>query len=61
MFPAQTTASVLQRLAMDQLIFAPSFIPIFFVQLQFLDGDFDTGKVMIRLLPTLSTPFSPFF
>lgn len=53
MFPAQTTASVLQRLAMDQLVFAPSFIPIFFVQLQFLDGDFDTGKVITPQAGTL--------
>ena len=45
MFPQATTSAALKRLACDQLIFAPTFIPTFFIGLQFLDGDFDLNKV----------------
>lgn len=36
--PAQTSIGALKRLAMDQTIFGPSFIPIFFASLFALEG-----------------------
>ena len=48
-FPAQTTAGALKRLALDQALFAPTFIPLFFGGLQFLDGNFDLGQIRRKL------------
>jgi hypothetical protein len=47
--PAQTTAGALKRLVVDQLVFAPTFIPVFFSGLQFLDGNFDLGQLKGKL------------
>jgi len=47
--PAQTTAGALKRLALDQLVFAPTFIPVFFSGLQFLDGNFDLKQLRGKL------------
>lgn len=49
LFPQATTTAALKRVAMDQLVFAPTFIPTFFVGLQFLDGDFDVEKIRSKV------------
>jgi hypothetical protein len=41
MIPAQTTVGALQRLALDQLVFGPCFIPVFFATLFALEGRLD--------------------
>lgn len=47
--PVQNTSGALKRLAVDQCIFAPAFIPVFFSGLQFLDGNFDMDQLRRKL------------
>jgi len=57
MIPAQTVAGTIQRLACDQLIFAPPFIPIFFGALFTLEGKLDELEGVLRetFWPSLKT------
>lgn len=41
MIPAATTKAAVQRLALDQTVFGPAFIPVFFTALFTLEGKSD--------------------
>jgi protein Mpv17 len=61
LFPGNGFSSVSYRLVLDQTVFAPTFLSIFFAGLWFLDGETPTqvfDKLQKTLVPTLITNYS---
>mmetsp|Transcript_26320 Transcript_26320/g.25166 ORF Transcript_26320/g.25166 Transcript_26320/m.25166 type:complete len:225 (+) Transcript_26320:132-806(+) len=59
-FPGSTLLNTIQRLAVDQLIFAPCFIPTFFAVILILDGkpELIFDKIKNEWLSTMKTNFA---
>ena len=59
-FPGATFGQAIQRLALDQLVFAPCFVPTFFASVMLLDGKphLIREKLATEWYPTMLTNYS---